>query len=134
MTFAPWSNVSVPRPNKNSNVWSGLPMLSMFMLGSAGVVAGALLGAWLIGSTGTLGSRLGPLAGMYTGTYIGGSINFNALALHYGVAEQGAVFAGAVVVDNVLSTAWMAVTLVAAAFFLVGRAMDEVINPRLRRR
>ncbi|NJK33232.1 MAG: DUF819 family protein [Deltaproteobacteria bacterium] len=79
---------------------AGLPMLSMFLLGSAGVVAGALLGAWLIGSTGTLGSRLGPLAGMYTGTYIGGSINFNALALHYGVAEQGAVFAGAVVVED----------------------------------
>ncbi len=28
----------------------------------------------------------------------------------------------------------MAVTLMAAAFFLVGRAMDEVINPRLRKR
>ena len=33
-----------------------------------------------------------------------------------------------------LIPAGMAVTLVAAAFFLVGRAMDEVINPRLRRR
>ncbi len=30
--------------------------------------------------------------------------------------------------------AGLAVTLMAAAFFLVGRAMDEVINPRLRRR
>ncbi len=30
--------------------------------------------------------------------------------------------------------AGLAVTLLAAAFFLVGRAMDEVINPRLRRR
>ncbi len=28
----------------------------------------------------------------------------------------------------------LAVTLMAAAFFLVGRAMDEVINPRLRKR
>lgn len=33
-----------------------------------------------------------------------------------------------------LVPAGMAVTLVAASFFLVGRAMDEVINPRLRRR
>jgi len=33
-----------------------------------------------------------------------------------------------------LIPAGMAVTLVAASFFLVGRAMDEVINPRLRRR
>ena len=33
-----------------------------------------------------------------------------------------------------LIPAGMAVTLLAAAFFLAGRAMDEVVNPRLRRR
>jgi len=33
-----------------------------------------------------------------------------------------------------LLPAGLAVTLLAAAFFLVGRAMDEVVNPRLRRR
>jgi peptide/nickel transport system permease protein len=33
-----------------------------------------------------------------------------------------------------LFPAGLAVTLLAAAFFLVGRAMDEVVNPRLRRR
>ena len=33
-----------------------------------------------------------------------------------------------------LFPAGLAVTLLAAAFFLVARAMDEVINPRLRRR
>ena len=33
-----------------------------------------------------------------------------------------------------LLPAGMAVTLLAAAFFLVGRAMDEVVNPRLRAR
>ncbi len=33
-----------------------------------------------------------------------------------------------------LFPAGMAVTLLAAAFFLIGRAMDEVVNPRLRRR
>lgn len=33
-----------------------------------------------------------------------------------------------------LFPAGLAVTLLAAAFFLIGRAMDEVVNPRLRRR
>ncbi len=33
-----------------------------------------------------------------------------------------------------LFPAGMAVTLISAAFFLVGRAMDEVVNPRLRKR
>jgi peptide/nickel transport system permease protein len=33
-----------------------------------------------------------------------------------------------------LLPAGLAVTVLAGAFFLVGRAMDEVVNPRLRRR
>ena len=33
-----------------------------------------------------------------------------------------------------LFPAGMAVSVLAAAFFLVGRAMDEVVNPRLRKR
>ena len=30
--------------------------------------------------------------------------------------------------------AGLSVTLLSAAFFLVGRGMDEIVNPRLRRR
>ena len=51
------------------------------------------------------------LGGMFVGTYTGGSVNFNALALHYGVAENGLLYAGANVVDSGMTTIWMAITV-----------------------
>lgn len=92
---------------------AGLPMIALFVVGSLGTVAGALIGMQLIGGAAALAEDAGPVAGMYVGTYTGGSINFNAIALHYGVVEQGVVFAGAVVVDNVLTTVWMVATILA---------------------
>ena len=53
------------------------------------------------------------LAGMLAGTYTGGSINFNAVALHYRVMDQGLVYTSAVAVDNVLTTLWFFVTIAA---------------------
>src|SRR5690606_40587258 len=67
---------------------------------SLGTVIGALIGMRLIGGAPTLAEHAGPVAGMFVGTYVGGSINFNAVAIHFGVVEQGVVFAGAVVVDK----------------------------------
>jgi uncharacterized membrane protein len=59
---------------------------------------------------------IGPLApavaGMYTGTYIGGAINFNAIALHYKVNEAGTLFAATTVVDNLVGTPWIIATLI----------------------
>jgi uncharacterized membrane protein len=48
---------------------------------------------------------------MYTGTYIGGSINFNAVALHYGVSQQGGLFSAATVADNIITAIWVIATL-----------------------
>jgi uncharacterized membrane protein len=50
---------------------------------------------------------------MFTGTYIGGSINFNAIALHYDVVREGLLYVGSIAVDNVVTTIWMVVTLAA---------------------
>jgi uncharacterized membrane protein len=52
-----------------------------------------------------------PLSGMFAATYTGGGLNFNAVALHYGMMEQGNLFAGAVAVDNVMTTLWIIVTI-----------------------
>jgi uncharacterized membrane protein len=49
---------------------------------------------------------------MFTGTYIGGSINFNAVALHYQVNESGVLYAASTVVDNLLGTPWIIATLI----------------------
>jgi uncharacterized membrane protein len=49
---------------------------------------------------------------MLTGTYTGGSVNFNAVALEYDFQEKGILYAGTIAVDNVVTTLWILATLV----------------------
>jgi uncharacterized membrane protein len=56
------------------------------------------------------------IAGMLTGTYTGGSVNFNAVALEYGFQEKGILYAGTIAVDNVVTTLWILSTLVLPVF------------------
>ncbi|MGB5403443.1 MAG: DUF819 family protein, partial [Robiginitalea sp.] len=75
---------------------TGLPILILFLLGSLGTVLGVFI-ATLVIKDGPLFEGLYPaLAGMLAGTYTGGSINFNAVALHYRVMDQGLVYTSAV--------------------------------------
>jgi uncharacterized membrane protein len=91
---------------------AGLPLLSMFLLGSAATVIGVLV-AWFVVNPGDqIGDLASAVAGMYTGTYIGGSINFNAIALHYEVNQEGNLYAAATVVDNLVGTVWIVATLI----------------------
>ncbi|OOG68609.1 DUF819 domain-containing protein [Algoriphagus sp. A40] len=91
---------------------AGLPLLLMFLLGSAATVIGVLV-AWVVVNPAVEIGELAPaVAGMYTGTYIGGSINFNAIALHYKVNEAGNLFAATTVVDNLIGTPWIIATLI----------------------
>ncbi len=90
---------------------AGLPMLIMFLLGSAATVAGVLAG-YLMWQPQLHGVAEAPVvAGMYTGTYIGGSINLNAIAMQYQMAQQGSLFALVNAVDNLIGTPWMLVTI-----------------------
>jgi uncharacterized membrane protein len=91
---------------------AGLPMLSMFLVGSAGTVIGVLVSVWVFAAPQTLGKLFYALAGMFTGTYIGGSINYHAVALHYGVSKAGNLFVAATAADNIMSALWMVVTLI----------------------
>lgn len=89
---------------------AGLPIIALFLIGSVGIMAGAFIGATLL-PLATLGPLHHALTGMFVGTYTGGSINFNAIALEYDVMREGGLYAGAVAVDNVVTTLWMAATL-----------------------
>lgn len=99
-------------------VKAGVPMLLMFALGTTGTMVGVLLGMQLIGGATALGDLHDALGGMFTGTYIGGSVNFNAVALHYRVVDDGLIYAGSAVVDNIATTVWMAVSIVLPRFLL----------------
>jgi uncharacterized membrane protein len=74
------------------------PTLIAFVIGSAAVVAGAVIGASML----DLGMNEAELAGIFTGTYIGGSLNFAAVAKASGM-QDGSMLAAAVAADNVVT-------------------------------
>ena len=59
------------------------PTLLAFVIGGAAVVAGTLIGVSLL----DLGPDEAELAGIFTGTYIGGSLNFAAVAQASGMQD-----------------------------------------------
>lgn len=97
--------------NLNSLKKAGRPMLIMFLIGSFATMVGALIAMWAVGGKSNIGESYYALGGMYTGTYIGGSINFNAVALHYAVSQQGGIFSAATVADNIITAIWIIATL-----------------------
>ena len=90
---------------------AGLPIITLFLIGSLGTVAGVIAGMVLVDGPERIGPLFGPLGGMFTGTYTGGSVNFNAVALEYDVMREGVLFGGASAVDSIMTTVWMAATI-----------------------
>ncbi|HEX4667491.1 MAG TPA: DUF819 family protein [Chthoniobacterales bacterium] len=90
---------------------AGLPMLLMFSLGAVATMAGVLLSYHFIAPQLHGVERANAVAGMFTGTYIGGSVNLNAVALQYGVGKNGILFAAINAADNIITTIWIIATL-----------------------
>ncbi|MGI8891166.1 MAG: DUF819 domain-containing protein [Chthoniobacterales bacterium] len=90
---------------------AGLPMLLLFLLGAAGTMAGVLIGYQLLAPQNHGVGKAFAVAGMYTGTYIGGSVNLNAVALQYDVGKSGTLFAAINAADNIITTIWIIATI-----------------------
>lgn len=90
---------------------AGAPMIGLFLIGSLATVLGILVSWYLVSPQNVLGDDGRILAGMLTGTYTGGSVNFNAVALAYDFQERGTLYAGAIAVDNVITAIWVIVTI-----------------------
>jgi len=90
---------------------AGVPILSLFVIGSLGTVAGVLVGMWVVDGPERIGPLYNALGGMFTGTYTGGSVNFNAIAINYNVMREAVLFGGAAAVDSIITTIWMAATI-----------------------
>lgn len=99
------------RVNLKAIFKTGPWMLLLFVIGSLGTVLGVLLGMYLINGPENIGALYHAIGGMFVGTYTGGSINFNALALHYNIVQEGLLYTGAVAVDNILTAIWMVTTI-----------------------
>lgn len=110
---------------------AGLPMVTMYLIGAAGVILGVFVSVWVFSASKTVGPLYYALAGMFTGTYIGGSINFHAVALHYNVSKAGNLFIASTAADNILTALWMVVTL-AVPRFLQQRYPRTLTTPTLQ--
>ncbi|MGI9270648.1 MAG: DUF819 domain-containing protein [Woeseiaceae bacterium] len=74
------------------------PILIAFVISGASVVAGVIVGAALL----DLGSNEAELAGIFTGTYIGGALNFVAVAEASGM-QDSSMLAASIAADNVVT-------------------------------
>lgn len=90
---------------------AGLPMLLLFGIGAVGTMIGSVAGYYLIAPQHHGVDKAFAVAGMFTGTYIGGSVNLNAVALQYGVTKSGTQFAAINAADNIISTIWIIATV-----------------------
>ena len=90
---------------------AGAPMIILFLIGSLATTLGILIAWFVINPKTVIGDDASIIAGMLTGTYTGGSINFNAVALEYNFQEKGILYAGTIAIDNVVTTLWIIVTL-----------------------
>jgi uncharacterized membrane protein len=103
---------------------AGIPIISLFLIGSLGTVAGVLIGMWVVDGPERIGPMYHALGGMFTGTYTGGSVNFNAIAIEYDMMREAVLFGGAAAVDSIMTTIWMAATI----------ALPRILRPFWARR
>lgn len=90
---------------------AGGPIIALFLLGSLGTALGVIIGMIVINGPESIGADYAALGGMFTGTYTGGSVNFNAVALHYDVYKDGVLYGTSIVVDNIFTTIWMILSI-----------------------
>lgn len=84
-------------------------MLTIFLIGAVGTCVGAILATFLLGD---YIPELPAIAGLMTGTYIGGGVNFAALAGEFDVSKQ--MMGATVVADNLLMAMYFFVLIAIA--------------------
>jgi len=104
---------------------AGPSMIGLFLVGALGTVAGVGVAFKMLDAVALLGENYFALGGMLTGTYIGGSLNFNAVALHYGMAREGTLYAATTAADNIITALWIVATL-ALPTLLRGKSKEPV--------
>jgi uncharacterized membrane protein len=86
---------------------AGPKMVGAFALAMFGIILGSFVGA--LAFSGALGENTWKIAGVFTGTYTGGSVNF--VAVGRGVELPDALWGGVTAADALTTGIWMAATL-----------------------
>ena len=96
-----------------SRVWKDTGrMLVVFLIGALGTVVGAFLAYYLLREPFGDAQGLAKVASMMTGSYIGGGVNFAAMASQYAAGDD--LTAAATVADNLLMAAYFFVLIACA--------------------
>ena len=98
---------------------AGPQMLAAFAAAATGTVVGALVSAAIFARA---FDQVWKLAGVLTGTYCGGSLNFVAVGREVGLG--GSLYVAAAAADNVTTTLWMLICIAVPAWLTGSRAED----------
>jgi uncharacterized membrane protein len=96
-------------------------MLIAFMLGTVGTIIGTVLGVMLL----PLGGDAGQLAGIFSATYIGGSMNMAAVA--EAVEIDSALLTASVAADNVIGVLYLGLLALMPSIGLLRRWLPSPI-------
>ena len=91
---------------------------------------GIIISWYLLNPQALLGEDGKVIAGMLTGTYTGGSVNFTAIALDYEFQKKGILYAGTIAVDNVVTAIWIMITLILPTFLNI-QTLQLCLHPVL---
>lgn len=86
---------------------AGPSMFIAFFLGAVGVILGVFVGVLIF--KGWMGAEYWKIAGMFTGTYVGGGVNYVAVANALDVSPS--IMAGGAAADNLTTAIWMIVCI-----------------------
>ena len=110
--------------NLRDVIRAGGPMIGSFAAGALGTFAAVPAAMWAVGGKEAIGPLFSPLGGMFVGTYTGGSVNFNALALHYDFVKEGELYVGTVAVDSIITALWMVACIAIPRLIGASRASE----------
>lgn len=96
-----------------SVVRAGPSMLAAFGVGALGSAVGAAMAGLLLAAD--IGPETWKLVGQFTGTYIGGGVNFAAVGA--ALDTSGDLFAAAIAADVLVTAIWMAACLTVPVLF-----------------
>ena len=91
-------------------IWSETGrMLAIFLIGAAGTTVGAFVAYYILKAPFGDAANLARVASMMTGSYIGGGVNFAAMASQYAAGDD--ITAAATVADNLLMAGYFFVLI-----------------------
>ncbi len=87
------------------------------IIGVVGTLSGAMIGIYFLNQNTIFDSQNQSVVGaMFVGTYVGGTANLNAIAVHFGIQNQWNFFILINLVDNIVTALYLGFSILAPRF------------------